>query len=536
MLKIKDLTVRYKKKIGIKNLNLEVHKGEVIGFIGSDGVGKSSALNAIAGVLKFEGKISYKGMSYTSPKEALEVKKQIGYMPQGIGLVLYDTLTVSEHLDFFADIRDITIDAEFLEYKQNLLKMSGLERFLQRKAGELSGGMMQKLSLICTILHRPSLLILDEPTTGVDPLSRIEFWEILKHNSQNYGAISIVSTAYMNEASKMDRVVLFDQSTAIAIGTTVELLKEIEPFVYEKTVQKFPNSLTVGEATYSLEKLDIPHQTPILESLFFINSLKHNALLPALKISQKNLAKNTNKITIKANKITKRFGKFIANESVDMELHRGEIVGLLGANGAGKTTFIKMILGLLPIDSGELSLLNKKITSAKDRQELKSKIGYVSQHFALYDDMTVRENMLFFALMHKISRKKAKELIGEYADELGFREYLDDMPRSLPLGINQRFSLAVALLHDPIILCLDEPTSGVDAIARRQFWDLLQELKIKRDISILITTHYMSEAEFCDRVVLLKDGKKIADKKIAEFYEEFPNAHDFEEIFLEYYR
>jgi ribosome-dependent ATPase len=219
-----------------------------------------------------------------------------------------------------------------------------------------------------------------------------------------------------------------------------------------------------------------------------------------------------------------------------MQLRRGEILGLLGANGAGKTTFIKMLLGLYPIDEGELTLLGRPIRSGKDRQTLKAKIGYVSQHFALYKEMTVRENLLYFANMHRIPPIEAIRRIGRYAEELGFAEYLDDFPASLPLGVNQRFSVAAALLHEPVVLFLDEPTSGVDAIARAQFWEMLRLLKQKWGISILITTHYMSEAEYCDRVVLLKRGKKIADDTVENLYKSHPNAKSFEEIFLSYYR
>jgi ribosome-dependent ATPase len=536
MLQIKNLTVKYKNKIGIQNLNLKAQSGEIIGFIGADGAGKSSSLNAIAGVLKFDGEIIYKNFKYTCPKEALKVKQNIGYMPQGIGLVLYDTLTIDEHLDFFANIRGIKQNKELLEYKKHLLYMAGLEKFLDRKAKNLSGGMMQKLSLICTMLHRPSLLILDEPTTGVDPLSRNELWEILKQNSNDFGTISIISTAYMSEASKMDNVFLFDDGKVIANGTTDVLLDDIKEFVYEKTTIQNDEIFTISNSSYSLKKLDFPHKKPTLEDLFFVNALKNNTILPTLNISSKIINTNEEKIVIKANKITKKFGLFIANKDIDIELNKGEILGLLGANGAGKTTFIKMLLGLLPIDGGELYLLNKKIQNINDRKKLKSKIGYVSQHFALYDDMTIRENMLFFASMHNISMIEAIKLIDKYSIELGFKEYLEELPKRLPLGINQRFSLAVAIIHNPAVLFLDEPTSGVDAIARAQFWQLLKELKEKRGISILITTHYMSEAEFCDRVVLLKAGEKIADDTVQNLYKKYPNAKNFEEIFLEYYR
>ena len=496
-LKIEELSVSHKNRVVISGLNLEANKGEIIGFVGADGAGKSSALNAIAGVIKFDGKITFENATYLNPKESQKLKPVMGYMPQGIGLVLYDTLSVAEHLDFFADIRDLKKDLAFEEYKKRLLSMSGLSAFLDRQAGDLSGGMMQKLSLICTMLHRPSLLILDEPTTGVDPLSRLELWDILKQNAKEYDMVALISTAYMQEAQKMDRVLLFDEGKVISE-------------VNDKSVS--------------------------LENLFFENAKKNNKLLPTINISPAKNALKKNEVVMNAKKITKKFGAFIANEKVDIQLKSSEILGLLGANGAGKTTFIKMLLGLLKIDEGELYLLNKKISSANDRKELKSKIGYVSQHFALYDDMSVRENMLFFASMHKIDAKKSVELINKYSMELGFNDYLDKMPKDLPIGINQRFSLATAILHEPIILFLDEPTSGVDVIARAQFWKLLKELKEKMGMAILITTHYMSEAEFCDRVVLLKDGKKVADDSVENLYERFANAKNFEEIFLEFYK
>ena len=481
----------------LRGLSLEADEGEIIGFIGADGAGKSSALNAIAGVIKFEGKISFGDLVYSNPKESQKLKPLLGYMPQGIGLVLYDTLSVREHLDFFADVRDLKKDAAFEEYEKRLLEMSGLSGFLNRRAGDLSGGMKQKLSLICTMLHRPALLILDEPTTGVDPLSRLELWEILKQNAKERGTVAIISTAYMREAQKMDRVLLFDDG-------------EIIP--------------TLGDDDASLEES------------FFQNARKKNKILPEIKISNAKRVANAGEIVMNAKGVTKKFGDFTACRAIDAQLKSGEILGLLGANGAGKTTFIKTLLGLLQIDEGELYLLDKKISDANDRKELKSKIGYVSQRFALYDDMSVRENMLFFASMHKIDAKRSLELIDKYSRELGFFDYLDDMPKDLPIGINQRFSLATAILHEPIILFLDEPTSGVDVIARAQFWKLLKELKEKMGMAILITTHYMSEAEFCDKIVLLKDGEKVADDSVLNLYKRFPNATSFEEIFLEFYK
>ncbi|QOP43435.1 ATP-binding cassette domain-containing protein [Sulfurimonas sediminis] len=535
LLEVKNIRVSYKKRVGIHNASLEANSGEIIGFIGADGAGKSSLIHAVAGVIRFEGEIVYDGIAYHSPKEAEKVKPFIGLMPQGIGLVLYDTLSVGEHLEFFADIRNVTKDEKFLAYREKLLHMAGLSDFVEREAGKLSGGMMQKLSLICTLLHRPKLLILDEPTTGVDPLSRLELWEILDSIRKEEGTVILVSTAYMQEASKMDKIFLFDEGEIIARGTNEELIDSIRPYVYEEVTCK-EACLSFNKRTYSLQPLHVKQAEPTLEGLFFVNALQKKKLLPKVVITKRDKEIAIPPVVMHAYGITKRFGSFTANDHVDIELKRGEILGLLGANGAGKTTFIKMLLGLYPIDEGTLTLLEKVIRSGDDRQTLKSKIGYVSQHFALYNDMTVRENLIYFANMHQIPLKTALKRIEQYANELGFKEYMDELPTALPLGVNQRFSIAAALLHEPLVLFLDEPTSGVDTIARAQFWEILKKLKEQWHISILITTHYMSEAEYCDRVVLLKQGKKIADDTIENFYKSHPDAKSFEDIFLTYYK
>ncbi len=535
-LEVKDVTISYKKRVALKKTSLSAFFGEIIGFIGADGAGKSSLMHAIAGVLRFDGEIIYDSHTYHAPKETEKIKSQIGLMPQGIGLVLYDTLTVAEHLQFFADIRALKQDETHHKYREKLLHMAGLSDFTDREAGKLSGGMMQKLSLICTLLHRPKLLILDEPTTGVDPLSRLELWEILDTIRKEEGSIILVSTAYMQEAAKMDKVLLFDEGEIIARGSIDTLINSIQPYTYEETECKDGDCFSFDKRTYSLETLQASKAKPTLEGLFFVNSLKKHKTLQNIDINKREKEESIPEVVMEAKAISKHFGDFVANDHVDMALKRGEILGLLGANGAGKTTFIKMLLGLYPIDGGELNLLGKRIKSGKDRQDLKAKIGYVSQHFALYKDMTVRENLLYFANMHKIPMSTALKRIERYADELGFSAYMDDFPSELPLGVNQRFSIAAALLHEPVVLFLDEPTSGVDTIARAQFWKILRKLKEKWGISILITTHYMSEAEYCDRVVLLKDGKKIADDTVINLYKTHPNAETFEDIFLEFYR
>lgn len=535
-LEVKSLCVDYKELKAVSEISFEANRGEIIGLIGADGAGKSTLMLCIAGIISFEGSISFEGELYHNPKEANKIKSLFGLMPQGIGLVLYETLTVEEHLEFFADIRNIKKDSKFQEYKKRLLLMSGLDNFRDREAGKLSGGMMQKLSLICTLLHRPKLLILDEPTTGVDPLSRLELWDILDNIRKEEGSIILVSTAYMQEASKMDRVMLFDEGKIIAQGTAEELLDSIKEQTYTIQESSQANIISFDKRSYSLEPLNAEHTKPTLEGLFFINALKQNRALPPIEIEQREKLQEIPEVVMRADKISKKFGSFIANDSVDISLKRGEILGLLGANGAGKTTFIKMLLGLYPIDAGELHLLGKRISTQDDRQGLKSKIGYVSQHFALYNDMTVRENLIYFANMHQIPLSTTKQRIKKYAYELGFEHYMDKFPTELPLGVNQRFSIATALLHEPVILFLDEPTSGVDTIARAQFWKILHRLKELWGISILITTHYMSEAEYCDRVVLLKQGKKVADDSVENLYKSHPNATTFEDIFLDYFR
>lgn len=535
-LKIDRVSVRHKERAAIKNVSFEAEKGEIIGFIGADGAGKSSLMHAIAGVISFEGAVSFQNHVYRSSREAEPLKGLIGLMPQGIGLVLYEQLTVAEHLRFFADIRSIMQDEAFFAYKNRLLHMAGLEKFADFRAGNLSGGMMQKLSLICSLLHRPKLLILDEPTTGVDPLSRIELWEILDQIRREEGTIALVSTAYMEEAARMDRVLLFDEGEIIAQGGAKELIESVREMTYALTSEAPSPSITTLEKTYSLRPLSSVHAEPTLEALFFVNALRKNRLLPPVEITRRDGDDTHSSVVMEAHSLTKRFGDFVANDRIDIRLKRGEILGLLGANGAGKTTFIKMLLGLHPIDGGTLELLGKSIENADDRQALKASIGYVSQHFALYNDMTVRENLLYFAAMRRIPIDIAIKRIARYSEELGFKSYLDAIPRELPLGINQRFSLAAALLHEPVVLFLDEPTSGVDTIARSQFWELLVALKEKWGIAILITTHYMSEAEFCDRIVLLREGSKVADDTLSNLYAAHPGAQTFEDIFREYYR
>ncbi|MCK5293946.1 MAG: ATP-binding cassette domain-containing protein, partial [Arcobacteraceae bacterium] len=339
MLRVKELSVSYKKKIAVKNINFEVQKGEIVGFIGADGAGKSSIIHSIAGILDFDGEIIYNDILYKNSKQAEKIKVEMGLMPQGIGLMLYDSLSVEEHLDFFANIRGIKKDKEYLTYTKQLLHMAGLSDHTHRLAGNLSGGMMQKLALVCTLMQSPKLLLLDEPTTGVDPLSRLELWDILREIVEKENIICLVSTAYMDEAQKMDRVILFDEGKMIAIGKSEDLINSVDEFTYEETNDFIENSINTTGYTYSLKPLKLNKKEPTLESLFFVNSLRQNHLFPTIEIKQKLINGDSVTDVMKAINLTKKYNSFIANDSVSMELKSGEIVGLLGANGAGKTTF-----------------------------------------------------------------------------------------------------------------------------------------------------------------------------------------------------
>jgi ribosome-dependent ATPase len=536
MLSINAVSVSYNKKIALNPVSFSAKEGEILGFIGADGSGKSSLLHAIAGIITFKGEVVYKEFSFKNQKESEAIKGEIGLMPQGLGLILYDSLSIEEHLEFFSDVWGLKQDDDYKTYKNRLLHMAGLVGLKKRLAGNLSGGMRQKLSLICTLLHKPKLLLLDEPTTGVDPLSRVELWEILHDIVKNENILCIVSTAYMDEAAKMDAVMLFNEGDVIAQGKADILIDSMRPYTYEESSQVLPDVISVAGYSYSLNPLSLQNKEPTLEALFFVDFLKQKRTLPSIDIKTKELNHNGDLPVMQAEGLTKRFGDFVANESVSMAIKKGEIVGLLGPNGAGKTTFLKMLLGLLPIDDGELNLLGETIKSREDRRKLKSQIGYVSQRFSLYKKMTLRENLLYFAKMHQIEKEKTKSLIDEYATALGFKEYLDKFSTELPLGINQRLSVAVALMHEPVILFLDEPTSGVDTVTRAVFWEIMYKLKTRWNISILITTHYMSEASYCDRVVLLKDGKKVADDSVKALYSSHSEAETFEDIFMSYCR
>jgi len=534
---------RYRKQLAVSGVELEVRRGEIYGLIGPDGAGKSSLMKAVAGVLAFEeGAIEVFGTRVDSEAAAERVKGRLGFMPQGLGLNLYPELSVEENIDFFARLRDVTED-ELVVRKARLLAMTRLDRFTGRPMKHLSGGMKQKLGLVCTLIHEPELIVLDEPTTGVDPVSRRDFWAILAELLREKGITTLISTAYMDEAERFHRLALMhggrvlasgepDAVRARAPGCVVEL--DVEPQV--EALDRIKASLPQAEAVGSRLRVfvddtapaaavdrvsglldglvlkDIHATTPELEDAFV-------ALLRRQRLAEEDAGAGPragagdpppgDRVAILARNLTRDFDGFRAVDCASFTVHQGEIFGLVGANGAGKTTLIKMLTGILPPSAGEGQVAGADMRRAG--QAIKERIGYTSQAFSLYQDLTVLENLRLYARIYGVAPRLAGARIGQVTALTGLQDRERELAGRLPLGIRQRLALACALVHRPHVLFLDEPTSGVDPIGRRRFWDILVHLARVESVAILITTHYMSEAEHCDRLALMHAGRIVAD-------------------------
>ncbi|WP_353683224.1 ATP-binding cassette domain-containing protein [Thermodesulfovibrio sp. 3907-1M] len=466
IIKVENLCKNYKKIKAVDNVSFSVNKGEVFGLIGPDGAGKTSIIQILAGVLKASsGKAFINNIDVTKNPEA--VKSIIGYMPQGLGLNLYDSLSIEENIEFFRGLRLIP-DEVFEKNKKTLLDITRLTPFLQRQARALSGGMRQKLALVCTLLHLPDIILLDEPTTGVDPLSRQDFWNIIHGLVRQRGVTVLLSTSYMDEAERCHRVALMHEGRILLQGSPDELGNLEEVFI---------------------EKVSTSHSEPFLchsESFVY---------------AQGKLREESPVILCKS--VTKLFGKFKAVDSVTLDVKKGEILGLLGPNGAGKTTLIKMMCGLLEPSEGSITINGFDVQ--KKKKKIWSTIGYMSQRFSLYRDLTVMENMKLYAGLYSVKSGDFKGII----KLLGLEGVEGRITKDLPLGIRQRVALACALVHEPPILFLDEPTSGVDPVARRSFWKIIFELSRNKNVTVIVSTHYMDEAENCDRLCLMHHGRVI---------------------------
>ncbi|SDA69662.1 ribosome-associated ATPase/putative transporter RbbA [Mesorhizobium qingshengii] len=466
----------YSRTRALDGITLDIPAGCMVGLIGPDGVGKSSLLSLIAGARVIQqGRIEVLGGNMADVRHRQTTYPRIAYMPQGLGKNLYPTLSVFDNIDFFGRLFGHDRDERERRIGE-LLQSTGLAPFAARQAGKLSGGMKQKLGLCCALIHDPDLLILDEPTTGVDPLSRRQFWELIDQIRRGRTGMSvIVATAYMEEAARFDWLIAMDGGRVLASGSPSELLERTgAPDLDEAFIALLPQERRDG------------HQ---------------QVVIPPRSVG------TDGETAIEAEHLTMRFGDFTAVDDVSFRIERGEIFGFLGSNGCGKTTTMKMLTGLLQASEGKARLFGREIDP--NDIEVRRRVGYMSQGFSLYSELTVRQNLELHARLFGLAPDVIPQRIAEMAQRFDLAGHLDALPDALPLGIRQRLSLAVAMIHSPDILILDEPTSGVDPVARDGFWQILSELSRKQNVTIFVSTHFMNEAERCDRVSLMHAGRVL---------------------------
>jgi ribosome-dependent ATPase len=496
---IKEVAHRYGGAVALDGITLDIPSGRMVGIIGPDGVGKSTLMALIAGSKQIQqGKVIALNGDMASARHRREACPRIAYMPQGLGKNLYFELSVHENVDFMARLFGLSA-AERPARVKELLDATGLGPFPGRPAGKLSGGMKQKVGLCGALVHEPDLLILDEPTTGVDPLSRRQFWALIDDIRAGRPSMSvIISTAYMDEAQQWDWIVAMDAGKVLATGTPAELMERTGTKDLEKCfIQLLPEQKRTGHVD-----LTIPPR-------------------PVGKME----------IAIDAKGLTRRFGDFVAVDHVTLTIERGEIFGFLGSNGCGKSTTMKMLTGLLPPTEGTATLFGQSVEAGSI--EVRKNIGYMTQAFSLYGELTVRQNLILDARLYHIPPDKAEARIKELVEKFGLGPYLDALAGDLPMGLRQRLSLAVAVLHGPQMLILDEPTSGVDPVARDSFWELLIDLSRNQGVTIFVTTHFMNEGMRCDRISLMNAGKVLACDAPQKLIEA-RGAANLEEAFIGY--
>ena len=459
---IKNLTKKFDSRTALDNLSLNIKKGKITGLIGADGAGKTTLLRLIIGLLlPNNGNIKTLSLNPTTEKEILTPK--IGYMPQKFGL--YEDLSVIENLKLYADLKHVSYDFE------KLLNFTKLEPFQQRKAGALSGGMKQKLGLACALLGKPEFLVLDEPSVGVDPISRRDLSKMVK-NLITPETTVLWSTAYLDEAHDFDTAVVIDKGKVIYNGKPHDLAETSKEFE-EKVIE------LMGGYKPEISKI--------------AENYKDTA--------------NVLECTVEATNLEKKYGDFYAVKNNSFCIQKGEIFGLLGPNGAGKSTSFKMMCGLTTPTSGTAKI--SEVDILKNPSKARSNLGYMAQKFSLYGSLTVRQNLEFFAAAYGIGLFDRKKRVDEIVEIFDFQEIQHQKSEDLPLGFKQKLSMACALIHNPPILFLDEPTSGVDIVTRREFWNHITQLA-KKGVTILVTTHFMDEAEYCDRISLFYKGETIA--------------------------
>ena len=473
---IRDVRQRYGRSIALDGVTLAIPGEHVVGLIGPDGVGKSSLLAMIAGARQIQsGSVHVLGADISDQAHRNAVCPRIAYMPQGLGRNLYPDLSIRENIEFFARLFGQSRSERDRRIAE-LLAGTGLAPFADRPAKKLSGGMKQKLGLCCSLIHDPDLLILDEPTTGVDPLSRRQFWQLIERIRARRPQLSVlVATAYMEEAERFDWLIAMNAGRVVATGSPAELKRAAGAGTLEEAfIAMLPETERAGHRA-----LSVPARRP--------------ADVPPVIIAEG---------------LTRRFGDFTAVDGVSFTIERGEIFGFVGSNGCGKTTTMKMLTGLLPPTAGQALLFGEPLDAAD--LDARRRVGYMSQAFSLYTELTVRQNLELHARLFHLPQPRARARIAELVERFGLADHLDQRAEDLPLGIRQRLSLAVAIVHEPDLLILDEPTSGVDPLARDRFWELLIDLARNRDVTIFVSTHFMNEAERCDRISLMDSGRVLA--------------------------
>jgi ribosome-dependent ATPase len=497
--RLEAVTHRYGRIVALDGVSLDVPEGHLVGLVGPDAVGKSTLLAIVSGARHIQsGSVNVLGGDIGDAAHRAAVCPRIAYMPQGLGKNLYPDLSIRENIEYFGRLFG-QAGAERDERIAELLASTGLAQFAHRPAKKLSGGMKQKLGLCCSLIHDPDLLILDEPTTGVDPLSRRQFWQLIERiRARRAGMSVLVATAYMEEAERFDWLVAMNASKIVAVGTPA-MLKEKA------------SAATIEEAFIRLA----PEQ--------------ERGGYYALQIPPRRVV-GTEPVIVARN-LTCRFGDFTAVDHVSFTIGRGEIFGFVGSNGCGKTTTMKMLTGLLPASEGEALLFGPPLDSSD--LGARRRVGYMSQSFSLYTELTVRQNLELHARLFHLPAREGKARIADLAQRFGLSEHVDKLAQDLPLGIRQRLSLAVAIVHQPEMLILDEPTSGVDPLARDRFWELLIDLSRNEGVTIFVSTHFMNKAERCDRISLMDSGHVLATDTPAGLVAARGTAN-LEEAFISY--
>nr|WP_217637501.1 ATP-binding cassette domain-containing protein [Desulfuromusa kysingii] len=519
----------------LHGISLQALRGQVTGLVGVDGAGKTTLIRIATGLL-LPSSGSVKVLGLDSVADTLEIQSLIGYMPQKFGL--YQDLTVVENMALYADLQGVP-PKERAEKYARLLTMTDLQKYTKRRAGALSGGMKQKLGLACALIKSPALLLLDEPTVGVDPVSRRELWKIVYELVKKEGIGVIVSTAYMDEAERCDHVIALHQGEILAEGTPQDFIKRMHDRVYtvsptadDKVRQIYTRLAThqnVVDTTIRAGKVRIVLKTsnqnaavlfeddrlqvqpvePSFEDAFtaMIPAAAHDFQPDGIKPENRQASGTESEVVIDIRKLQKNFGHFAAVNNLNFSVRRGEIFGLLGPNGAGKSTTFRMLCGLLPASSGDISVAGYNLH--RSRARARSRLGYMAQQFSLYGQLSVRENLRFFGKAYGLSAKHLHQRIEWAYAEFGLEEWQNKAAGMLPGGYKQRLAMAAALLHEPEILFLDEPTSGVDLFARREFWLRINSFA-EQGVTVVVTTHFMEEAEYCDRMLIMSQGETLA--------------------------